>query len=111
MKKRFSKTVLMISGILTVVVILASQSFYHPVKTSVKKTSAEQTKRDGGATITNAPADVVPSSAVQLDENTPTPVKNTPVAQEGKKAVPVAVTILSSYFKTLFRAIISPNAP
>lgn len=112
MKKQFSRTILMIAGIITVVIILVSQSFYHPPKNGLSKAKSEQNeKQHTGAKIISAPADVVPSATVQLDENIPTLLKPSTSDPERESIVSPHVKIFASYFKTLFRAIISPNAP
>jgi hypothetical protein len=112
MRKRFFRTILMIAGVLTVLVILLSQSFYFPAEKDVALAKASQkTEQAPGVTIIHAPADVVPSPPVQLDEISPTSLKTpSPEAKDAKPFFPVA-RIVTSYFNILFRAIISPNAP
>jgi hypothetical protein len=119
MKKQVFRMILMITGILTVAIILLSQSFYGPVQNSPSKNKAartEQSKKERRAEdqkkiIINAPADVVASQAVQLDENTPILLKTlTPDQEQTKTAFP-EIKIFASYFRVLFRSIISPNAP
>jgi hypothetical protein len=102
----------MIAGIITVVIILLSQSFYHPVENGLSKAKKEKKDhRHADAKIVNAPSEVVPSSTVQLDENTPTLLKTLTLKKTEEKTDRPEVRIFASYFKTLFRAIISPNAP
>jgi hypothetical protein len=113
MKKQVFRLILMISGVLTVAVILLSQSLYFPgEKDHALRKADTSTEQAPGTTIIQAPADVVPSPSVQLDEVAPTALKKVPVPAEahGKRTFPVS-RILSSYFINLFRAIISPNAP
>jgi hypothetical protein len=114
MKKQLSRTILMITGITTVIVILLSQSFFHPapVKTSLAKPKSEQKANHSGATvIVNAPSDVVPSSTMQLDENAPAQLKSLPSHQRPRKVFFSDIRIFTSFLQTLFRTLISPNAP
>jgi hypothetical protein len=112
MKKQFFRMILMIAGVLTVVVILLSQSLYFPVENDLALAKKNQKTEQGpGTTITNAPADVVPSPSIQLDEVAPTGAK-TATAEEAERTPFFHITrIFISYFEVLFRAIISPNAP
>jgi hypothetical protein len=113
MQKQFSRMILMIAGVLTVVVILLSQSFYHPAENDLSKVKTEQKtdQHPHAAIMINAPADVVPSSAIQLDENIPTLLKTPAAQKENEETFFPGVEIVAPYFKILFRAIISPNAP
>ncbi len=104
--------VLMIGGVLTVAVILLAQSLYFPAEKDLALAKAKQkTEQAPGSTIIHAPADVVPSPSVQLDEIYPTALKTaTPDEKNNNPFFPLT-RIFTHYFKILFRAIISPNAP
>jgi hypothetical protein len=112
MKKPFFRMLLMIAGVLTVVVILLAQSLYLPAEKDISLAKAKQKTEQGpGTTIIHAPADVVPSPSVQLDEISPTAVKtSTPVEKDINSFFPLT-RIFTPYLTILFRAIISPNAP
>ncbi len=102
----------MTAGVLTVCIILLSQSFYQPVENSQTKAKTEQKAGDQtGATHISAPADVVPSPAIELADNIPTLLKSLTSGEEGEKTFFPDLEILTPYFNILFRAIISPNAP
>ena len=112
MKKRFLRTILMIAGVLTVMVILLSQSFYRPIENNLARVKKEQKAGEQtGATRLSAPADVVPISAIQLGENIPTILKSLTSVDEDEKTFFPDFIIFTPYLKVLFRAIISPNAP
>ena len=102
----------MIAGVLTVVVILLAQFLYFPAEKDLALDAAKQkTEQAPGATIIHAPADVVPSPSVQLNEISPAALKaSIPDVKSTKTFFPIT-RIFASYFKILFRAIISPNAP
>ncbi len=105
--------ILMIAGVLTVVVILFSQSFYRPAEsdTSIPNAGQKSDQHPHATIIVNAPADVVPSSAIQLDEHIPTLLKTLTEQKETEEKFFTGAEIIAPYFKILFRAIISPNAP
>lgn len=112
MKKQFLRFTLMVSGVLTVLVILLSQSFYQPVENGLPKVKMEQkTGEHQGATNISAPADVVPIAAMQLADNIPTLLKTLCLDPECEKTIFPDIEILTSYFNILFGDIISPNAP
>jgi hypothetical protein len=113
MKRQVFRLILMISGVLTVAVILLSQSIYFPGERDNALSKADpKTEHSPGTTIIQAPADVVPSPSVQLDRISPTGLKKTSTPPEPRTTPTVQVArIISSYFVNLFKAIISPNAP
>jgi len=105
MKKQVSRIILMIAGVLTVVVILLSQSLYKETPPSKQKQKTEE------AVVIQAPADVVPSPSVQMDEVFPTLLKALIRDEEGTATFFSTSELFTPYLKMLFRAIISPNAP
>jgi hypothetical protein len=112
MKKPFFRMLLMIVGVLTVVVILLAQSLYFPAEKDLALTNAKQKSEQApGAAIIHAPADVVPSPSVHLDEVSPTAQKVVTPDEKGINPFFEIARIVTPYFKILFRAIISPNAP
>ena len=108
--KSLQRTLLLASGLCAVIVILLSQSFYqtNPVSSKIKAEKASDKKE----VAIHAPADVAAQGqAVELNHS------QTPVAEElvlandkNEKAVFIQ-KIATQFFKTLFRVIISPNAP
>jgi len=112
MKKPLFRMLLMIAGVLTVVVILLAQSVYFPVEKDLALAKAKQkSEHVPGTAMIQAPADVVPSPSVQLDEISPTPLKTSVPAEKDINPFFPITRIFTPYFKILFRAIISPNAP
>ena len=112
MKKPFLRMLLMIVGVLTVVVILLAQSLYFPAEKDLALAKVKQkTEQAPGTTIIHAPADVVPSPSVQLDEVSPIEQKVSTPDEKGISPFFEITRIVTHYFQILFRAIISPNAP
>ena len=112
MKKPFFRVLLMIVGVLTVAVILLAQTLYFPAEKDFALAKAKQeTEQSPGTTIIHAPADVVPSPSVQLDEISPTALKVSPPDEKGINPLFATTRVVTTYLRILFRAIISPNAP
>lgn len=110
--KAVKRSLLLVAGILSVLVIVLTQSFY---KASVNDISIKQSKEPQEQTsqsIVSAPSDVVPhSNAVVLDDvMVVSPQKNIGNDQPKKVAV-VSKKVFVALFKTLFRVTIAPNAP
>ena len=103
----------MIAGVLTVAVILLSQSFFSGFTNNQTKAKTEQKSEDKPvSTYIVAPSDVVPSSAIHLNDQVPTQLKTTPPDnQETKKSFFPEVKTVTAYFSILFRSFISRNAP
>jgi hypothetical protein len=110
MGKQVFRLISIVAGVLTVAVILLSQSLHLPEirKTSLKEKHKTEQTRDR---VVLAPVDVVTSPLVQLDEVFPVsldvPVIELPEAQSLYSTIQLVVP----YFNILFRSIISPNAP
>ena len=110
--KALKRSLLLIAGIISVMVIVLTQSFY---KGSVDDLSKKQTKEQQEQTsqsVINAPSDVVPhgNAVVLEDAIVIAPQKNISNAQP-KKAAVVLKKVFVTLFKTLFRVTIAPNAP
>ena len=103
---------MMVAGVLAAVLIVLSQSFYHQAKEKVAKAKAEQTTDENTQTFISAPNDAVSqTNIVQLDDQIPL-LKGSVLFEEEQPVQPVIrPEVFSRYFKVLFRAIISPNAP
>ena len=112
MKKRVYRTFILIAGVLTVAVILLSQSFFQNVGNSQAKAKTEQKAGEKpGTTHIVAPSDVVPSSAIHLTDQIPTLLKTSTPEQEDKKSFFPVVKTVTGFFSILFRSLISRNAP
>ena len=111
MKDKFlQRLFLLTSGICAVLVILLSQSFYQ-VASPVAKDKAEKSK-DKKEIAIHAPSDVAAQGqAVELNSTQPAVVEEL-VFEDYKNTNAVFIQrIATNFFKTLFRVIISPNAP
>ena len=108
--KSLQRLLLLASGICAVLVILLSQSFYQvssvPAKSKADKAS------DKKEVAIHAPSDVAAQGqAVELNHSQP-PVVEKIVLEDHKNEKAVFIQkIATNFFKTLFRVIISPNAP
>ncbi|MCW5911933.1 MAG: hypothetical protein KIT62_12710 [Cyclobacteriaceae bacterium] len=112
LKKRVYRGILMVAGLLAAAVIVLSHGFTAQESVAEKKPT-EQSRETEPQTVISAPTvAVTQSSAVQVDEQVPQAlleVLSEPKAQS--VVIPVAEQIFSNFLKTLFRVIISPNAP
>lgn len=114
MRKLFySKSIMMIAGILAAAIIVLSQSFYYQTKEKTEKAKTEQKAEKGSETCISAPADALtsPTTAVQPGDELPVPDKKFTIEEELQEKLVFRPGIVARYFKVLFRAIISPNAP
>lgn len=107
--KSLQRVLLLASGLCAVLVILLSQSFYNGSSLPVKK--AEKAPDQKEVTI-HAPSDVaVQGQSVALDHSQPLVAENLPLADDHHEKAAFVQKIATNFFKTLFRVIISPNAP
>ncbi|MFM9836859.1 MAG: hypothetical protein ACKVOQ_01270 [Cyclobacteriaceae bacterium] len=110
--KALKRGFLMIAGILSVVVIVLTQSFYQPSESFQKKAKTEQADQNSKEVSIHAPSDMVPhGNTVAVNESTPSIAERVGSTDEPKKAVVVVKKVFITFFKTLFRVIIAPNAP
>ncbi len=102
----------MIAGILSVAVIVLTQSFYMPTESFQKKAKTEQTPDQDNQVFVSAPSDMVPhGNTVAVNENTPSIAEKIGSTDQPKKVTAVLKKVFVTFFKTLFRVIIAPNAP
>jgi hypothetical protein len=105
--KSLQRIILLASGICAVVVILLSQSFYQ-VSGQTLNTKAKDKKE---VTI-QAPSDVAAQGqAVQLDHQQPSLLEELILSDKKQETVVFIQKTTINFLKTLFRVIISPNAP
>lgn len=111
MSKLFkNKNVLIVAGLLVGLVTLFSHSLRVEIKSG--KPSAEQKAETEQQTVIIAPSDAVTVNAFTLQ--TDGFLEIAPVfkpVKEVVKAAPAIVQNTTSFFQTLFRFIIAPNAP
>ncbi len=104
---------MMAAGVLAAVVIVFSQSFYHQAQSNLEKIKTEQSPdQDAHKAFVSAPSDAVVNSTVEnVNEQVPSLLEELFTTDEESESVSIVPTLFANYFKTLFRAIISPNAP
>ncbi len=107
--KSFQRVLLLASGLCAVLVILLSQSFYQVASIPAK---SKEKKSDKTEVAIHAPSDVAAQGqAVELN-HAPSSVSEKLVLADHKNEQAVFIQkIATNFFKTLFRVIISPNAP
>ncbi|MBN8577530.1 MAG: hypothetical protein J0L66_11350 [Cytophagales bacterium] len=113
LKKRVYRSFLMVVGLLAAAVIVLSHVFMAPDTVTTKKVATEQSSESETKTVISAPTEAVTQgTAVQVGEQAPQVLLEV-LSEPHKPAgfVPVAAELVSNFLKTLFRAIISPNAP
>jgi hypothetical protein len=109
-KKTLSRIFMIASGILAAVIIVFSQSYYQQSELTQKNDSEKKAKSE--KVMVSAPSDAVTSnSLVKLSENTATPVPPSFSSSEIKSIVKIEKKVFVRFFRTLFRVVISPNAP
>jgi hypothetical protein len=111
MKTRsLQRAFLLASGICAVLVILVSQSFYQNSSVALKAKSEKA--KDPKEVSIHAPSDVASQGhSVELNEQQPSHVQETILGDEKNDVVVFVRKTAVNFFKTLFRVIISPNAP
>ena len=104
---------MMIAGVLAAVTILFSQSFYHEAQSNLEKIKSEKlADQDTQSTFISAPSEAVVNTTVEnVNEQVPSLLEELFTTDEEAESVSVIPTFFANLFKTLFRAIISPNAP
>jgi hypothetical protein len=107
--KSLQRLLLLTSGICAVLVILLSQSFYQSPTTGAKEKTGKSTKKE---VAIHAPSDVAAQGqGMEISHSQPPAVEKI-VLDDHKNVKAVFVQqVVTNFFKTLFRAIISPNAP
>jgi hypothetical protein len=119
-KKAISKKLMLVAGILAAVIILFSQAFQKetaqilsrigPEKAEAKDCKpADAEKKVVIAASTDA---VISGAAVQVQDTNPSLIREI-IFKENSAASRTVIleTVLVDFFKTLFRVVISPQAP
>ncbi|MCX8490282.1 MAG: hypothetical protein ORN54_04365 [Cyclobacteriaceae bacterium] len=113
-QKALKRGFLMIAGIMSVAVIVLSQVFYQPIEPLQKKIVTEQSADDQPSddTTISAPSDIVShGNAIAFNQSPPAVNEKLAETEIRKQSLTVIRKAFVSFFKTLFRVIISPNAP
>lgn len=106
--KSLQRAFLLASGICAVLVILLSHSFYQNSHVALKA-KAEKDKKE---VAIHAPSDVASQGhSVELNEQQPSHVQEIILSDKKNDVVVFIEKTTVNFFKTLFRVIISPNAP
>ena len=106
--KMIQRVTMLVAGLVAAMVILLSQSFYEGKIQAKAKT--EQSEKE--ATFISAPSDLVPgSTTIQLNENAPSLISVLQLPEIKTFFRPVVKLIPLTFFKTLFRTVISAQAP
>lgn len=101
----------MIVGLLAAAVITLSHVYKAPDQEVVKKAATEQTEPES-KTVISAPTEAITHGAVQVDEQVPqTLLEVLPEPKAASGFIPQTKILVSNFLRTLFRVIISPNAP
>ena len=114
-KKAISKKLMLAGGILAAVVILFSQAFQKETHSFLSKIKTNQTEKQAETEkkIVAPPADAVTSGqAVEVGDANPSFIREIVLDTDTTAKQPaIDKTIIADFFKTLFRAVISPQAP
>jgi len=119
-KRAFSKNLMLIAGILAAIIILFSQAFQKETDQILSKikpaNSGVITEKPAEAekkVIISTPADaVISGTAVQVADANPSLIREIIFDENSAPAKPVFFkTLFVDLFKTLFKAVISPQAP
>ncbi|MEJ0054712.1 MAG: hypothetical protein WDN75_03140 [Bacteroidota bacterium] len=114
--KDFSKKLMLVAGILAAVIILFSQAFQKEtcqLLSKIKSHKTEKTTEAEKKVIVAAPVDAVTSgTAVEVEDANASLIREIVLDENNtsKQAV-IGKTLVANFFKTLFRVVISPQAP
>jgi len=112
MKVFKNKRLLLVAGLMVGLVTLFSHSLRVEVPTKIDKNTTEQSSGEEGRVVVIAPSDAVTVNLLTLQVDGF--IELTPVFQQVKKVYKVVPSFRkhsTTFFQTLFRFIISPNAP
>jgi hypothetical protein len=107
-----SKTMMMIAGILAAFLIVLSQSFYPEGEKKAEKNKTEQQSDKQSEVSISVPDAVAQTNIVHLDDQVPTVLREEITSEKEQPALSILrPSMATRYFKILFRAFISSNAP
>ena len=114
--KSIPKNLMLVAGVLAAAVILCSQAFEKETTLILSKIKSEQTEKSAEAekkVIISAPADAVTSGpAAEVHDTNPSFIREIILDEDKPSKQPaLAKAIFADIFKTLFRVVISPQAP
>jgi len=114
--KSIPKNLMLVAGVLAAVVILCSQAFEKETTSILSKIQSEKSEKPADAEkkiIVAAPADAVTSGpAAEVHDTNPSLIREIILDEDKPSKQPaVGKTILADIFRTLFRVVISPQAP
>jgi len=109
-KKTLSRIFMIAAGVLAAVIIVFSQTYHNQTELAHKKDSDSKAKSEKA--VISAPSDAVTSnSLLKLNDNPEPATQQSFSITEIKSFVKVEKHVFVNFFRTLFRVIISPNAP
>jgi hypothetical protein len=112
MKKEVKRHISMAVGILAVAVIVLTQSFYQPTHITQKKDAGTEQTGANSKTVVSAPSDLSnPTNGGAVQSHSPGIIDEISPSPKPEKISQVVRKTTIQFFKTLFRAFISPNAP
>jgi len=106
-----NKGFMLVVGVLAAFIIIASQTFYYQTQKELSKSSTEQSADEKSTAYVIEPADAVPGSAVEIQEQIPAEMEAIDISEKKEKFLKEGSKVLVRYLKILFEVIISPNAP
>lgn len=107
--KSLQRALLLASGLCAVAVILLSQVFYTANPSAKGKT---EKSKDESAVVIQAPSDMAAQGqAVEISHSQVATVEELHLADNKNESAVFIQRVATDFFKTLFRVIISPNAP
>lgn len=115
-KKSLPKNLMLVAGVLAAAVILCSQAFEKETKSILSKIQSEKSEKPADAEkkiIVAAPADAMTSGpAAEVHHTNPSLIREIILDEDKPSKQPALYkTILADIFRTLFRVVISPQAP
>ncbi len=116
-KKEISKKLMLVAGILAAVIILFSQAFQKETCQLLSKIKSvnktEKTAEAEKKVVIAAPVDAVTSgAAVEMEDANASLIREIILDEDNtSKQSLIGKTLLADFFKTLFRVVISPQAP
>ncbi|NJN41816.1 MAG: hypothetical protein HC811_05885 [Flammeovirgaceae bacterium] len=106
-----NKGLMLVVGVLAAFIIIAAQTFYYQTQNELSKSNTEQSADEGSSAYVIEPADAVPGSAVEIQDQIPAELEAIDISEAKAKFLKEGSKVMVRYLKILFELIISPNAP
>lgn len=109
------RILVLLTGITTAVIIVFSQLFYFQAATYCQKkatTEKHEQKKDAPKTYFSIPSSTISSApTVQINEDISFVLETLIEVETEEESTPTVSLPVNKFFQTLFRVLISPNAP